>query len=213
VWIAWGRPGWKARIFLPASRDGATKLLAKHACGERETVILVMEEGWRLPKGFEAEAQSVAYFWDLGRLRLLEPNRDVGVEVLEDWGEAEEREFEAVMRGSWGFYRAPRRGDHLVVLARLGGTAVGLAYLNRRNYNLDYGVHVVRECWRRRIGTRVLGEALSAARELGARYASVVRVYRKLGGTAADRRASFFYRANGPQWRYVVYRVKRACRS
>ena len=213
VWIAWGKPRWRARILLPASRDSAARLLAGCARGERETAILVAKEGWRLPEGFEAEAQSVVYFWDLSRLRLLEPNGDVEVEVLKDWGEAEEREFEAVMRRSWGFYRAPRRGDHLVVLARLEGTAVGLTYLNRRNYNLDYGVHVVREYWRRRIGTRVLSEALSVARELGAHYVSVVRVYRKVGGTAADRRASSFYRANGPRWRYVVYRVRQAGRS
>ncbi len=81
--------------------------------------------------------------------------------MLEDWGENEEALFKTVMRRSWGFYRPPRPEDHLVLLARLGSEPVALTYLNKHNFNLDYEVHVVRELWRRRIGTRVVKEALA----------------------------------------------------
>ncbi len=41
---------------------------------------------------------------------------------------------------------------------------------------MDYGIHVARPFWRRRIGTRLLVEAAGLARRLGKRYLSVVRV-------------------------------------
>ena len=48
----------------------------------------------------------------------------------------------------------------MVPLASLRGRAVRTAYLSRRSFNLDFGVHVVRDLWRRIIEARIMIEAL-----------------------------------------------------
>lgn len=162
------------------------------------------------------DAYGVAYFWDLSDLRLLEPNRSVAVEAHGEWGARLLRELEAVQRSSWGFFVPPRLGLHVVLVARLGSEAVGSAYLNRLNANVDYGAHVVRRLRRSRVGTRLLHEAASIARGLGHGVMSVVRVFRRVAGTAADGRAVAFYLANCPTWRFGVLRLRRgsgACRT
>ncbi len=67
------------------------------------------------------------------------------------------REVEIVQKSSWGFYMVPRQ-DSVLFLARLRGEPVGSAYYHPESSNIDYGVHVVRWLWRRRIGTRLLHE-------------------------------------------------------
>jgi hypothetical protein len=52
-----------------------------------------------------------------------------------------------------------------------------MAYLNKHNFNIDYGIHVKRDFWRKRIGTKILKETLRASGELGAKHISVVRVF------------------------------------
>jgi len=84
---------------------------------------------------------------------------------------------------------------------------VGATYLNPSSFNMDYGVHVAREFWRRRIGTRLLKEALDVARSEGAELLSVVRMLRSKAGTSSDRRAIAFYSANHPVLRLDVYRL------
>ena len=39
--------------------------------------------------------------------------------------------------------------------------------LNKYNFNIDFGVHVCREYWKKRIGTRLLLEAASLAKDMG----------------------------------------------
>ncbi len=157
-----------------------------------------------LPPG--VRSSSILYFWDpVGR--TLEPNYEVEVRSLDSWGQAELRIFQQIQRRSWGFFIPPRVGDHVVMLALLDEIPVGLAYLNRRNFNLDYGVHVVRELWRRRIGTRILKESMNIARKLEGRFISVIRVLRSLRGTTSDRRAISFYRANRPMVKLIIYRL------
>jgi len=63
---------------------------------------------------------------------------------------------------------------------------VGATYLNPRSFNMDYGVHVAREFWGRRTGTRLLKEALDVARSEGAELLSVVRVLRSKTGLRLD---------------------------
>ena len=46
-----------------------------------------------------------------------------------------------------------------VLVTHLRGEAVGSAYYNPTSSNVDFGVHVVRNMWRRGIGTRLLVEA------------------------------------------------------
>jgi len=85
---------------------------------------------------------------------------------------------------------------------------VAMAYLNIHNFNIDYGVHVIKSHWRRRIGTRLLAELLKLARTMGSPALSVVRVFRSKRGTSSDIRAVRFYRANGPSKRMSVYRLR-----
>jgi len=140
---------------------------------------------------------------------FLEPSRVVRVEVYGP-GSVDAGVLSAariVQESSWGFYRPPPQGDY-VLLARLpGGEPVGVAYYNPASGNIDYGVHVSRPYWRRRIGTRLLVEAVGLARSLGRRCVSVVRVLRGVRPTASDRRAIAFYRANNPVRELNVYRL------
>lgn len=168
-------------------------------------LILVLPEGAGRPQGVDAEG--ILYFWDLSRLKLLEPCWEVEVGVYEELGREVLEALKAVHKASWGFHVPPRLGDHVVLVAWAEDRPVGCAYLNRWNYNLDYGVHVAREYWRRRVGTRLLWEAARLAMRLGARRISVVRVFRRRGGASSDRRAVAFYRANRPSCTLRVYRV------
>ncbi|MEZ0346272.1 MAG: GNAT family N-acetyltransferase [Infirmifilum sp.] len=67
----------------------------------------------------------------------------------------------------------PRSGNHIVILASLNDLPVGIAYLNKNNFNIDYGIHVINSFWRNRIGTRILNEALGIARQLGVKYIGI----------------------------------------
>lgn len=88
--------------------------------------------------------------------------------------------FKKIRKSSWGFFIPPRENDHIVMLAYLNSTPVGMAYLNKNNLNIDYGIHVVKDFWRNRIGTRILIETLELAKQLNASYMSVVRVLRSI---------------------------------
>ena len=78
-----------------------------------------------------------------------------------------EKTLKAVQRSSWGFFVPPRLGLHVVLVVRLGSEAVGSAYLNRLNTNVDYGVHAIKRLWRSRVGTRLLHEAARSPRGSG----------------------------------------------
>jgi len=152
-------------------------------------------------------ARSVLYFWDVNA-RILEPNEDVEIRTYSEWGEGELEKFKGIHKRSWGFFVQPRQQDHLVLLAFLESSPVGMAYLNVNNFNIDYGIHVIRPYWRRRIGTALLAEAMRLAKSMGAHRISVVRVFRSVKGTASDIRAVEFYRANNPSLKMSVYRIE-----
>ena len=87
-----------------------------------------------------------------------------------------------------------------MLVAKLpSGKPVGSAYYNPASSNIDYGVHVSKHYWRRRIDTRLLVETARLAKSLGRRWVSVVRVVQGTRPTLSDRRAITFYRANNPQ--------------
>jgi len=169
-------------------------------------VILVVPRGTLIDTSL-VDAKSVLYFWG-SSAEVLEPNREVEVKVYREWSSEDLAAFERVHRQSWGFFVPPRPADHLVIAGFLGGEPVAEAYLNARNFNVDYGVHVAKPYWRRRIGTRILAEILSLARGLGAKRVSVVRVFRSARGTTSDLRAASFYEANRPSLSLEVYRLK-----
>ena len=140
---------------------------------------------------------------------FLEPNREVSVEVYrpKDISDHIVSIVETIQRSSWGFYKPPPRGDYVLVAKLSGDEPVGSAYYNPASSNIDYGVHVSKPYWKRRIGTRLLVEASRLARSLGHRWFSVIRVIRGTKPTLSDRRAIAFYRANNPRQELNVYRL------
>ncbi len=207
-WLVRGKPREGLLIALRAPFQ-LTSILEELPLSNHEPVHLLMDEDASppLPSHCTINAHSILYFWHLNKLHLLEPNHQVEVELYEQWGSTIEEHLRRVQKQSWGFYIPPRAGDHLVLLAKLNGEAVGSTYFNVNNANLDYGVHVVRSHWRKRIGTRILHEAAQQARARGFPYFSVVRVLRRVGGTSSDKRALSFYRANNPFVRLKALRL------
>jgi len=130
------------------------------------------------------------------------------VEAHEEWNEELEREIKKIQESSWGFYKPPKPGLDVVLLAKLRGKAVGLAYLNKHIWNIDYGIHVVRQHWRKRIGTTLLHAVSRYVASHRGDYFTVVRWFRSSQGTSADRRALLFYMANKPSVRLVVHRLR-----
>lgn len=151
-------------------------------------------------------AQSILYFWKTDA-ETLEPNENVRIEIGYDWNMSKLKIFENIQRQSWGFFIPPRLGNHGVILGYLNDTPVAMAYLNTHNFNIDYGIHVIRSHWRKRIGTRLLKEILKLARDRGVSNISIVRIFRKVGGTSSDIRALRFYQANNPYKGLSVYRL------
>lgn len=84
---------------------------------------------------------------------------------------------------------------------------MGSAYYNPVSSNVDFGVHVVRRLWMRRIRTRLLVEAAALAGRLGRRWLSVVRLIRGVRPSRGDEVAIAFYRANGPRRELNVYKL------
>ncbi len=185
--------------------EAAHRLLRRFGADDLD-IILLLREGVDL-RGLNPNAESIFYAWTLPHRASLEPNREVEIRVHADIDGEVEDASRSVMLRSWGFYIRPRRGLHTVVLAWLDGRPVGVAYLNRVNFNIDFGIHVARGFWRRRIGTRILQELANLAFQYGGRLMTVVRVLGR--SRAGDRRAISFYRANKPSVRLRVYRLSR----
>ncbi len=156
------------------------------------------------------DRRSVVYIYSTKDSGLLEPNWSVDVEIHEyEYHNLTSdllEELRSIQEESWGFYIPPLEND-VVFIARLNNEAIASAYYNPLSSNIDYGIHIVRRLWRRRVGTRVLHEVLSYAKQLGRSWVSVVRVLRGRKPSASDRRAISFYEANNPQAKLNVYRL------
>jgi GNAT superfamily N-acetyltransferase len=185
-----------------------SKVFEKFRNKYRSSVKLAM-----VPEDFSStlfhliDARSILYFWDVSS-RILEGNSKVKIVKLFEWNESYLKNFREIHKKSWGFFIPPRENDHIVILAYLNSTPVGMAYLDKNNFNIDYGIHVVREFWRNRIGTRILEETLEVAKQMNASYVSVVRVLRSTRLLSTDRRALSFYKANKPLLRLNICRLK-----
>ncbi len=169
------------------------------------TKILIVPEN--LPVNLNlVNARSILYFWKINA-KTLEPNKNVKVKIYHEWSENELKIFRSIHKKSWGFFVPPRPEDHVVILGYLNNTPVAMAYLNIHNFNIDYGIHVVKAYWRRRIGTKLLVELLKLAKTMNAHNVSVVRIFRSIRGTSSDIRAVKFYKANNPLIRLSIYRI------
>jgi len=172
--------------------------------GDLTKILMVPEESFMNLS--LVNARSVLYFWNINT-RTLEPNRDVRIKIYSEWSDEEFEIFKRIHKQSWGFFMPPRQGDHRVLVAFLDDSPVGMAYLNVHNLNIDYGIHVIKSYWRKRIGTALLAKLLKLAGSMHAFHISVVRIFRSINGTSSDMRAVKFYRANNPSVKVSVYRL------
>jgi len=195
------------RAVLATAEKGDVSWVIEKLCRYDATRILILPEDLAVDLD-RVDARGILYWWNVFDANTLEPNANVEVRTYRAWGDEELEIFRGIQGQSWGFFIAPRLNDHVVVVGFLDGMPVAMAYLNTHNFNIDYGVHVIKSHWRRRIGTRLLAELLKLARTMGSPALSVVRVFRSKRGTSSDIRALRFYRANGPSARISVYRLR-----
>ena len=207
--IEWAIRKHTERAIMIVAKDSnkASEMLRKSNDRYLDATKLVMiPEVDTLNPPYEINARSILYFWDQAS-NTLEPNSEVRITTLFTWSDNDVETFKQIHKRSWGFFIPPRKEDHIIVLAHLNDTPVGMAYFNKNNFNIDYGIHVIRNLWRNRIGTRILRETLDLGEKLGAKHISVVRVLRSLKISSSDKRAILFYRSNNPLLRLNVYRL------
>ena len=173
-----------------------------------DKILIIREDLIDLLDFHLVDAEGILYIWDIGKIDLIEPNKNVDIEVLESWNEDIVQCLENVQKKSWGFFKPPSN-HHVVFIAKINGEAIGSAYLNKLNFNIDYGIHVIKDFWRRRIGTRILHEIVNYVKSARGKYLTVVRVFRKVKGTKQDKIATSFYRANNPSHRFRTFRLKK----
>jgi len=200
--LDWERSKRKAFFTLCYEFSNDCLSYLQNLAGNSDLLLLTASE---LPQGLY-DRWSKVFIYHV-KSDFLEPNKEATVEVY-DPSKVDNivSITEAVQRSSWGFYKPPPKEDY-VLIAKLQGEAVGSAYYNPKSSNIDYGVHVARQYWRRRIGTRLLVEVAKIANNLGNEWVSVVRVIRGKKPTESDKRAIAFYRANKPRKELNVYRV------
>lgn len=174
--------------------------------GDKDTDLFIITLS-ELVKGLY-DRWSKVFIYDVDDPFLV-PNRGVLVEIYtpENVDEHIASIVETVQRSSWGFYKPPPKEDYVLVAKTPDDKPVGSAYYNPISNNIDYGIHVSKPYWKRRISTRLLVETARLALRLGHRWISVVRVMRGIKPTLSDRRAISFYRANNPKQELNVYRL------
>jgi len=160
--IEWAIRKHTERAIMTVAKDSnkASEMLRKSSNRYMDATKLVMipeTDALNLP--YEINARSILYFWSQTS-NTLEPNNEARIITLSTWSDDDVEIFRRIHKRSWGFFIPPRREDHIVVLAYLNDAPVGMAYFNKNNFNIDYGVHVIRNLWRNRIGTRILRETL-----------------------------------------------------
>ncbi len=176
--------------------EAAETLLQKHGITAFGVSSWIPEQ-WPLLEriGLRPYARSVLLGWATDR-----PLRKSGhPKVVVRPATSRERSLlRRIQESSWGFFIPPDFAQQEVLIAWIGDTPVGSVYLNRSTCNLDFGVHVVRERWRQRVGTALLEAARRRCLAWGAARMTVVRVLRALTHiNPADRRAWCFYRVCG----------------
>ncbi len=145
--------------------------------------------------GLKPYKRSIVLGWEVARRLPKEGNPAV---VVRTASRDQRALLRRIQQSSWGFFIPPDFDHHKVLVAWLDDEPVGSAYLNRNTGNLDFGVHVVRERWRQRIGTAILEAARQWCLSWGMPRMTVVRVWRALTRiNPHDRQAWCFYRACG----------------
>lgn len=154
-------------------------------------------EQWPLLEryGLSPYKRSVLLGWDVARPLLKTANPDV---IVRPATPDQRPLLRRVQQSSWGFFIPPYFDRQEVLIAWLRDEPVGSTYLNRATGNLDFGVHVVRDLWRQRVGTALLEAARQQCLAWGFARMTVMRVLRALTRiNPGDRQAWCFYRACG----------------
>lgn len=143
--------------------------------------------------GFSPYARSVLIAWNTEKGIPKDGNPEVKCRLVS------KREISAlrqIQKSSWGFFIPPDFKSEDVLIAFFKDQPVGSAYLNRFTGNTDFGVHVMQEFQRRRVGTAILKEALRLYREQGAKRMFVTRVLRAITKINEDDRVALKFYLN-----------------
>ena len=154
-------------------------------------------ESWKSLEecGFSPYARSVLITWDLEEEIPKQGNPDVEIKPA---SRSDLSKLRKIQLRSWGFFIPPSFKHHLILIAYLRGEPIGSAYLNPHTGNIDFGVHVVKEFQRMRVGAAILRSARKVFLDLGFRRMFVVRVLRALTKVnESDRIALSFYMGCG----------------
>jgi len=127
--------------------------------------------------GLSPYKRSVLLGWDVARPLPKAGHPDV---VVRTAAPDQRPLLRRIQAASWGFFISPDFDRQEVLVAWLGDEPVGSTYLNRATGNLDFGVHVVRERWRCRVGTALLEAGRQRCLAWGLSRMTVVRVLRAL---------------------------------
>ncbi len=169
---------------------------------------------WALEElGYTPYAISVLISWDTSQDILKKGNPDVNIRVAD---EKNMDDLRVIQKSSWGFFIPPNFRREHVLIAYYGGKPVGSAYLNKYTGNIDFGVHVVKEYQRMRIGAAILEEVLKYFRSRGFKRMFVVRKLRAITKiNESDKVALKFYvNCGGTILReYRGFRVKKYRRN
>ncbi|MDI6905782.1 MAG: hypothetical protein QMD13_09955, partial [Candidatus Bathyarchaeia archaeon] len=121
----------KAIMCIAKSSNKAFETITKTKHANKAKLIMVPEDSI-LSSSHDINAKSILYFWDVDS-NVLEPNTKVRIAKLRDWADEDIEIFSQIHKRSWGFFIPPRKDDHVVLLAYLEDTPVGMAYLNKYN--------------------------------------------------------------------------------
>ena len=206
--LEWQRSRRAKRAILALCYEAGPDCLGHlHGLAGDDRVDPLLITASQLPQGLY-DKWSKVFIYDVNG-SFLEPNWEIIVELYEPSSvdDTVTLAAETVQTSSWGFYKSPPRRDYMIIARLSNGEPVGSAYYNPVSSNVDYGIHVAKPYWRRRIGTRFLVEVARLAKSLGHQWISVVRVIRGTRPALADRRAIAFYQANKPRQELNIYRL------
>ena len=165
---------------------------------------------WRLLRrlGYSPYARSIIIGWNTSTNISLKENRDVEIKYA---SKNDLRDLRSIQRNSWRYFIPPDFDREDVLIAYLDNVPVGSAYLNKYTGCIDFGVHVNRKYWRKRIGTALIKYALKHYREKGFERMYVVRVLRLMKINLYDYIAlNFYINCGGKILReYLGFRIKK----
>lgn len=189
-------------IYLEEKDEGTLSSLLFKAIEilREEDVLEVGISEWKRPyfpllerRNFFPYARSVLLGWESRESIRKKPNPLVSIKKA---GPEELETLRDIQMKSWGFFIPPDFDAHLLFVAYRGGKPVGSAYLNKKTGNIDFGIHVVQDYWRMRVGTTLLCALADHSRMLGLEL-TVVRAIELTKVKESDQVALRFYFANG----------------